>query len=506
MSTSPITTSALLQQAVALHQEGSLTAALSLYQQVLAREPQQFDALHLAGVIARQQGDAHGAVALIAQALVIDPAQARAHCNLGAAYADLGHTARALASYDAAIALDGRYALAHSNRGNALRQLGHLNEAIASYDQALRLHPASFDAACQRAIALNDQGRHQQALDGAEHALRLRPALVDGWAARGNALHALGRYSDALDSFARALALGGERAELAAWRGGAEWRLGRAGDALASFERSLALRPAHAGTALRRAHALEALGRSNDAAAAFRHAQALGADAGEVQFALAALGQAPVPAAAPAAYVATLFDQYADHFDQHLVEQLGYRTPQLMGAALAATGAGANEGAGALACVDLGCGTGLCGPVLRPLSASLTGVDLSPAMLARARARGVYDDLVCADIGDFLATRAGALDLIVAADVLVYIGDLDPLFALARQALRPAGRFCFSVELATAGEFVLQASRRYAHSDAYVARLAARHGMEIIEAGSATLRHDGGAAINGLVFVLRSSR
>ncbi|WP_426189207.1 tetratricopeptide repeat protein [Massilia sp. DWR3-1-1] len=503
MSDSPPSTAALLQRAVALHQQGSFDAASALYQQVLAREPRQFDALHLAGVIARQQGDAGAAVTLIGQAIAVDGSHARAHCNLGAALADLGRSGEALASYERAIALDGGYALAHSNRGNALRTLGRLDDAIASYECALRLQPASYDAACQRAIALHDQGRHQQAQDGAEYALRLRPAQPQAWSARGNALHAQGDFTEALASFERAIALGGPRADVLGWRGGAQFKLGQFEAALASFEAALALRPDHAGSALRRAHALDALGRHDAAAAVFDDALALGADRGQVHFALAALGRLPAPAAAPAAYVTALFDQYADHFDAHLVDQLAYRTPQLVAAALERSGVSAGA---ALDVADLGCGTGLCGALLRPLATSLAGVDLSPAMLERARARGLYDTLVCADIAAFLAGRVAAFDLLVAADVLVYIGALDALFRAARQALRPGGRFCFSVELADQADFVLTPSRRYAHSAAYIGALAAANGLAVIEAAGAPLRRERGADVDGVVFVLAKGR
>ncbi|MDB5962214.1 MAG: hypothetical protein JWP59_3508 [Massilia sp.] len=491
---------ALLQRAVALHRQGSFDAALALYRQVLALEPRQFDALHLSGVIARQQGDAQAAVALIQQALAVDGANARAHCNLGAALGDLDRTAEALASYEQALMLDPAYALAHSNRGNALRKLGRLDEAIASYDRAIGLDPGAADAVCQRAIAWHDQGRHQAALDGAEHALRLRRGHAPAWAARGNALYALGRFDEALASFEQAIASGGARADVLSWRGGAQLKLGQAGAALASFDASLALRPAHAGTALRRADALDALGGATaDTADAYRHALALGADAFQVQFALAALGQSAVPAAAPAAYVTALFDQYAAHFDAHLVDQLDYRTPALIGAALARSGGGT-----ALDTLDLGCGTGLCGEVLRPLSARLSGIDLSPAMLEQARERGLYDALACADMHDYLAGHEAAFDLIVAADVFVYAGDLSEVFRLARQALRPGGRFCFSVELAGDGEFALQPSRRYAHSAAYVRALAQRWRFELLDEAREMLRRDRGAAVSGAVFTLRA--
>ena len=495
---------ALLQQAVALHQQGRFDAALALYRQVLQRDPAQFDALHLCGVIARQQGNAQQAVDLIGQALEIAPERANAHCNLGAALQDLGRSEAALASYERALALDPRYALAHANRGNSLRKLGRLPEAIASYDTALRLRPGYPEAACHRAIALHDLGRDEEALASAELALRARPAYPEALAARGNALHGLGRFSAAAADFEAALQLtpGEGRAELLCWLGGAQIKLQRFGLALDSFDAALALRPQHALTLQLRANALRLLGRNANAAAAYRQALALGGDAGQIGFALAALGDAPVPAQAPADYVKALFDQYADHFDTHLLQDLHYRTPALIGQMLAGAALQASADT-----VDLGCGTGLCGPVLRPLSRRLCGVDLSPRMLARAAETKLYDGLDCADVAAWLAARPASFDLIVAADVLVYIGALDTLFAHARAAARPGAAFCFSVERddGAAQGYALAAAGRYVHSRAYIEAVALHAGWRIEQAADVILREDGGRPVAGMLLLLRAA-
>ncbi len=494
---------ALLQQAVALHQQGQFDAALALYRQVLQREPRQFDALHLSGVIARQQGDAQQAVDLIGQALAIAPERANAHCNLGAALQDLGRSEAALASYERALALDPAYALAHANRGNSLRKLGRLPEALASYDTALRLRPGYPEAACHRAIALHDLGRDADALASAALALRTRPAYPEALAARGNALHGLGHFSAAAADFEAALQLtqGARRAELLCWLGGAQIKLQHFEIALNSFDAALALRPQHAHTLQLRANALRLLGRGADAVAAYREALALGGDSIQIGFALAALGAAPVPAQAPTDYVKALFDQYADHFDAHLVQDLHYRTPALIGQMLA--GAVLKAGADT---ADLGCGTGLCGPVLRPLSRRLSGVDLSPKMLARAAERQLYDALDCADIAAWLAARPGSLDLLVAADVLVYIGALDELFAHARTAARAGAAFCFSVERddGAAQGYALAAAGRYVHSRIYIETVAQQTGWRIEQAADVTLREDGGRPVAGMLLLLRA--
>ena len=492
-------TAALLQQAVALHQQGALEQAQELYRHVLAIDPVQFDALHLSGVIARQLGDPARAIALIAQAISISPAQAAAHCNLGSALQACDRSDEALASYDRAIALQPDYALAHSNRGNALRSLGRIDEALRSYELAIAIRPDYSEAHNNRAIALQDMGRHEDALLSAEHALSTRPNYADALGARGNALHSLQRYDEALRSYDLALAARPDWPEAHCWRGSTLQRLKQFDAALQSYERAIALRPHYPLAHQYRGNSLRALMRSDDAIAAYRQALAQGGDAEQIAYALAALGVGSAPAAAPAEYVKTLFDQYADHFDQHLLEVLAYRMPALLDAAIRR-----NVAARDLNTLDLGCGTGLCAPYLRQYSRSLTGVDLSAKMLAKAGERGLYDDLHCAELVEFLSGRSDACDLIVAADVFVYIGDLAPVFAAARRALRPAGSFCYSVEAGDGNGYTLRASNRYAHSLAYLRQLANANGFEIIEAEAQAGRQENGGDITAYAVLMRS--
>lgn len=493
----------LLKEAVALHQAGKLPDAAARYRQVLDIAPHQFDALHLLGVIRRQQGEAQEAVRLIETALALDPGQATAHCNLGAALQDLGRSGAALDSYDRALGLNPGYALAWSNRGNALRKLGRLPEAIDSYERALSLRPAYPEAWCNRAIALLDLGEAQAALDSSEQALRQKPVYLEAACVRANSLFQLRAFDDALQAYDDATAIDPRSPEAHTGRGLSLLKLDRPLEALACFDTALLLRPAHAASRQQRGDALLALGRREEAIAAYQQARALAEDSSGIDFALAALGVGSAPKQAPADYVKALFDQYAGHFDRHLTGVLGYRTPALVSAAL-----GRHVHGAALATVDLGCGTGLCGPFLRPNAQRLSGVDLSENMLAQARATGLYDELACADIGAFLAARPQAFDLAVAADVLVYFGDLDALFGQVRNALRPGGWFCFSTEAGADGGdagYVLQPSNRYAHSLAYLRRLAHAHGFELAEAEAAAVRSENGGEVAGYLLVLRAA-
>jgi predicted TPR repeat methyltransferase len=205
------------------------------------------------------------------------------------------------------------------------------------------------------------------------------------------------------------------------------------------------------------------------------------------------------PARAPGDYVANLFDGYAPSYDEHLMVALAYAGPNLLrdlvGDRL--------ERPGGAAILDLGCGTGVCGPLFRRVARRLEGVDLSDEMLARARRRQVYDALHRADILDFLARSRRRFDLCLAADVLVYLGDLRPLMAGVARVLEPGGLFAFSVERAEGADWVLRRSGRYAHGAAYVAAATAEAGLELLERRPAELRREGGRPVRGDLYLLR---
>jgi predicted TPR repeat methyltransferase len=240
------------------------------------------------------------------------------------------------------------------------------------------------------------------------------------------------------------------------------------------------------------------LGDANGAAKAFRASLAADpADALGAAGRLALLGQGDPPHDLPRAYVARLFDDYAPRFDRHLVEELAYRGPALIAAAIDAVAPGRRF----VRALDLGCGTGLAGAPLRGRVARLEGVDLSPAMLAKARERGLHDALEAADIVDHLRRFGAAFDLIVAADALAYLGDLLPVFAATATALAPGGLFAFTVETFAGEGYRLGETMRFVHAPAYVEACAAAAALSprFVEASAA--RREKGADALGLTAV-----
>lgn len=245
--------------------------------------------------------------------------------------------------------------------------------------------------------------------------------------------------------------------------------------------------------------AREALGCREGAIAAFARAAVVDDDALGSTLHLARLGAAAPPAAAPAAYVKGLFDQYAGTFEAHLVDKLAYRAPQQLRDALA--DCGRRQFA---RLIDLGCGTGLCGEAFRARAEFLTGVDLSPRMIARAREKHIYDRLLAQDIGVFLAQESAAsADLLLAADVLCYVGDLGPLFQAARRVVQKNGYFAFTVQK---GDKDIQVGddMRYAHAEAYVRTAAQRQRFAIARMIAASIRRDAGRDVPGFLVVLEA--
>ncbi len=221
---------------------------------------------------------------------------------------------------------------------------------------------------------------------------------------------------------------------------------------------------------------------------------------------LSVLGDRAQPAAPPVAYVEQLFDDYADRFETALVEKLDYKVPGRLAALIEATGRAHYAHA-----IDLGCGTGLMGVELRARVDRLEGYDLSANMLAKADDKGIYDHLDQADLslgtgearlinGELASGRA---DLVAAADVLMYLGGLEPVFGLVSALLLNGGHFAFSVEhlMDKSDDFRLQPSLRYAHSPAYIERLLARDGFALLGSEKLVIRMDGGRPVHGILFI-----
>ena len=284
---------------------------------------------------------------------------------------------------------------------------------------------------------------------------------------------------------------------------------GEFAEAAELMEQALEQVPGWAAGWFRLAEYAEKSGRKEAAAAALEKVVALDpTDIFGASLKLAVLGAAEAPAAPPTPYVERLFDDYAERFDTALVEKLDYTVPQTL-ARLVLNHAGEDAHFGLVS--DIGCGTGLFGVEIRAHAGRLEGFDLSAGMLAKAEEKQVYDRLAQADLS--LAAEASGLfteadeeraDLVSAADVLMYLGDLAEVFPSAARLAKPGSLFAFSVEDGGAGDApVLRPSLRYAHPEAFIRRKMEESGFDTVAMEKSVIRQDAGQPVHGLLFLAR---
>jgi tetratricopeptide (TPR) repeat protein len=258
-----------------LHQQGKLTQAEHLYEEILARQPNQFNVLHQFGILRYQQGRYFEALRYMSAALKVNPRDTAALSNCGLVLATFGRYQEALAHYEKALGLAPYFVDALSNRGNTLRELGRPEEALASFDKAIALSPDYVEVLTNRGHALADLKRLAEALQSYDKALAMRPDFVDALCNRGKVLKELKRPDDALANYDRALALNPSLAETHINRGDVLVDLKRFEEGLASYDRALALKPDYADAFSNRGNALRELGRPEEALMSFDRALAL---------------------------------------------------------------------------------------------------------------------------------------------------------------------------------------------------------------------------------------
>ncbi len=379
----------------------------------------------------------------------------------------------ALAQVRQAIALDPNVAAWHNNLGNMLLDQRQTADAAQAYQRCLALDPDNLEVRNNLACLWRLTGHLAEAEALLREAIDRAPGYCEAHANLAVVLAQQGRMDEALDSGARALALKPDNPRSRRMLGALYAQRGRLAEAEQVFRAWLAECPADP----------------------------------QAQHHLAAVTGHGVPERASDAYVADVFDHFASSFDARLA-QLGYQAPALCAQALrrrlGETGEAKPVGKVLGKVLDAGCGTGLCGDWLRPRAQQLVGVDLSAAMLARARERGVYDQLEQGELVAWLqhsTERADpGFDLIVSADTLCYFGPLGPVLRAARQATAPGGWLVFTVEALAephAQGVQLMHHGRYAHHRDAVATWLAEAGWQAAELEPVVLRQEAGQPVQG---------
>ena len=272
----------VLQDALALHEQGRIAEAAAVYRQIVARDPQNAEALHLLGVAQLQSGNAGQSIALIARAIAIDSRNANYHSNFGLALSRSGRSEEALASFDAALSINPNSANTLNHRGNVLRGLGRPDQALAAYARALAISPGHADALNNRGAVLADLNRTDEALASFGRALAVDPNHAGALCNRGALRVQLKQFEAALADLDRAMALDPENPVVSNNRGNALCGLQRHDEALADFDRAVAINPRYTDAWFNRGSAFSELRRFDEAPADFERALSLEPDRADI--------------------------------------------------------------------------------------------------------------------------------------------------------------------------------------------------------------------------------
>jgi predicted TPR repeat methyltransferase len=385
----------------------------------------------------------------------------------------------------------------------AQHKAGHLVDAEAAYRRLLKSQPDNPDALNFLGMLRCQVGDSTEAEGLLRRSTAAEPSNPHAWLNLGNVLVMLGKPEEARAAFMRATELAPDLAM--AWfnLGVCLGRCKQPREAASALHRALKIEPGHLPAYEYLAHVLYRIGNFAEAAQVYQEWLVYDPDNATARHMLAATSGRGAPVRAANEYVQELFDGFADSFDERLAS-LQYRAPQLVSERLRREAGGDAP----LDILDAGCGTGLCGPLVQPLAARLVGVDLSVGMIAKARERGAYDELVVAELCEFMRSRPAAFDVVVSADTLVYFGALEEPMRAARCAMRAGGRLIFTVERLEAGgerSYRLEPHGRYSHSERYIRAVLQTAGFGEISIETAPLRWERGVEVAGLVVLGRAA-
>lgn len=479
---------------------GRAKEALSVLDEALASRPGYPPLVSLKAVALMRDGQAEAAVRQAEAALAPQPDWPDGLANLGYVLFGLGRVAEAERVLRRALEKDPAHEPATLTLGHLLARGERVDDAIAIFRGGLAHKPDHPALIYNLALALKQQGRGEDSLALFQTLVERDPNHVEAANQAAAILLATGRPGEALTLLDRAVARHPRHGRSHNNRGTALRALHRPEEALAAYRKGIELQPDR-GDGWRNLGLLAAdLDRLEEARDAFRRALAFSPDDSISRHMLDAV-EGRTTAAPPDGFVAMNFDTFAPIFERQLVDRLHYRAPW----ALAELAQRLRpEGFGEA--LDIGCGTGLVADAFGDRVERWTGIDLSPRMAELSGDKGRYRRLEVAEAAEFLARDATRWDLVTAADLLIYLGDIGPLFAGVAERLAPGGLFLFSTEKATAeeGAFKLRPTGRYAQSDAHIAELAAAKGLAVAAQEPTVLRQQHNSDVAGTLFALQA--
>ncbi|MES2216858.1 MAG: tetratricopeptide repeat protein [Pseudomonadota bacterium] len=516
-----------------LHIDGQFDAAKTAYLAILRRDPSNSEILHAMGILSAQSDDFTAAADYFQQAIKHDPENPILYLNLGNALKSQGLFAQAADAFHQAITLKPDYASALNNLGTVYFAQENLTDAIHYYQLAIEKQPNFLDAYYNLGLAYTRQLDPTAAITTYEKLLQqaplhaaanfqlatlllaegqLKPALPHFLIIDEHHPHhfetqtnlatcylKLGMLNEAKKHYLKAVEIIPDDTQILFNLGVINMQQGHTDSAIQNYQRALKINPDLFGAQNNIAVAFLAKNHLGFALQHFREALRLQPDNKAIQYTVTMLSQDQRLLASPPDYITNLFDAYADHYELHLLQGLDYKVPTLL---YDAVGQVSNNRRKPMDILDLGCGTGLAGVPFQALAKTLTGVDLSEKMLAVAAEKNIYTQLIQSDIATFLNQQQEAYDLIIAADALVYVGDLTTIFTGAAAALRNAGLFAFNTEITDQTDYTMNQSGRFSHQKNYIDSLAEQHNFKVLYYQKTVTRQQNNEPVYGHLYVL----
>ena len=530
MKKTPLTIAAIQE----LHRTGQIDEARQGYIDILKANPNDVTALHLLGILSAEEGDLEAAQNYLEKAKKIEPTNlalslhlanilkakglfsqaaqlllevtqlypdyAAAFNNLGTVYYAQAKLEQAVKAYQTAIDIQPDYVDAYYNLGLALNKLTYTEEAMNAYEALIALAPKHAGGQFQWGCLLMQQNNYAAAIEHFSAIEKEHPFHFETQTNLATCYLKLGMLDKAKAHYLQAAKIMPDDSQVLFNLGVIYMQQEQIEEAIKYYLRTVDIAPDHY-DAHNNLGFVFLTGKNNQAALHhFREALRIQPANEAVRHTIDILTQEKGISTSPPAYISSLFDSYADHFDAHLLQSLQYQVPQLFYQIVQTA---KDVPSGKWAILDLGCGTGLCGEVFKAKAASLIGVDLSEKMLAVAAQKNSYDELVHADILPFLSNKKEIVDLILAGDVLVYFGDLATLFSAVALALKPRGLFAFNAEIGGEESYRMTVSGRFAHSKSYLDQLAKQNGLKILYYAVAALRTQNQTSVAGHLYLLQ---
>lgn len=487
-----------IEQALHYQQVKQFEKAHQLFEKILNQSPDNPDALHGMGLNYAMQKKFSSAIPFFLAALRYSPLTPAFHNNLANTYKAQGDLDKALRHYHEALRLKAYYPEAHNNLGNLLVSLGQINNAIEHFQKALRINPQAIDAHHNLANCYLRVDRLSDAVPHYRYVLKEWPEHIGAHYNLGLTLCALKDYQAAKPHLEITVKAEPENID-ALYHLGLIYSAEHENDkAVDCYIKALNYRPNYA-----EAHhnlAVLYINQNQDELALkhFKAALSIMPSNHTASHMIAALSKEKTDKA-PNDYVKALFDQYAYNYDEHLTSQLDYQVPIKIREILNPILKDKNK---PWMVLDMGCGTGLMAPYLCDFSEKLFGVDISTNMIEIAKSKGGYEKLYTAEISQFFKENAQKYHLIVAADVLVYFGELELLFSQVFNHLMDEGYFCFTVEDSQDYPYQLMTSGRYSHHKDYLIKIIDHH-YHLISTNKLEIRKQNNHSVIGNLYLIK---